>query len=102
MSGVQHLASDVSFGTDYEGIIQASRNMTTTFLNTASKHDTVQSVVLTSSRIVAYNPQHNKDIKATKNDWTDFFLELAKNAKQDDPNKPFFTCEAVLICVGIA
>jgi hypothetical protein len=93
VQGVQHLASDVSFGTDYEGIIKATKEMTATFLNTACKHESVISVVLTSSRIAAYNPEYGKDIHVTKNDWADYFVDLAKNTKSDDPLAPILICQ---------
>lgn len=89
---MQHLASDVSFGTDYEGIIQASKDMTTTFLAAANKQKSVKSVVLTSSRIASYNPQYGTDIHATKEDWTDYFVDLARDAALDDPSKPILIC----------
>jgi hypothetical protein len=92
--GVQHLASDVSFSSDYEKVVNASRDMTTTFLNAVLEHDSVKSVVLTSSRIAAYNPVYGKDIHATKNDWTDYFLDLAKNAPAEDPMAPMMICES--------
>jgi nucleoside-diphosphate-sugar epimerase len=91
--GVQHLASDVSFSSDYEKVVNASRNMTTTFLHAVRKHDSVKSVVLTSSRIAAYNPVYEKDIHVTKTDWTDYFLDLAKDASADDPMAPMMICK---------
>jgi nucleoside-diphosphate-sugar epimerase len=93
VQGVQHLASDVSFSIDYESVMEGTRAMTTTFLTSAQKQESVKSVVLTSSRIAAYNPVHGKDIHVTKNDWTDYFLDLAKNAEVDDPMKPMMTCK---------
>jgi nucleoside-diphosphate-sugar epimerase len=92
--GVQHLASDVSFSSDYEKVVNASRDMTTTFLHAVRKHDSVKSVVLTSSRIAAYNPVYGKDIHVTKNDWTDYFLDLAQNARAEDPMAPMMICES--------
>ncbi|KAJ7098159.1 hypothetical protein B0H15DRAFT_824375 [Mycena belliarum] len=94
VQGVQHLAQDVSFTTEYEAIISATKAMTTTFLTSAHRHKSVKSVVLTSSRIAVYQPEHGKDIHATKNDWNDHFIELAKNAKSDNPAKPMMTYAA--------
>lgn len=91
--GVQHLASDVSFSSDYESVIKGSRDMTSTFLNAVEKHTSVKSVVLTSSRIASYQPVWGQDIHVTNQDWSDFFLDLAKNAKDDDPAKGLLTCK---------
>lgn len=66
--------------------------MTSAFLDSAKRHENVKSVVLTSSRIAAYNPVHGQDIHVTKNDWTDYFIDLAKNGRPDDPKTAITTC----------
>jgi hypothetical protein len=86
----------VSFSGDYDKVVNSSRDMTKTFLNAVRKHEGVKSVVLTSSRIAAYNPVYGKDIHVTKNDWTDYFLDLAKGAEVDDPMKPMMICKSTI------
>lgn len=66
--------------------------MTRVFLEATNKHESIKSVILTSSRITAYQPEHGKDIHATKNDWTDWFIDAAANAKEGDPVKGILTC----------
>jgi hypothetical protein len=94
--GVQHIASDVLFSSGYEKVVNSSRDMTITFLNAVQQHNSVKSAVLTSSGIAAYNPEYGKDIHATKYDWTDYFLDLAKHAQAEDPMAPMLICESYI------
>lgn len=69
--------------------------MTEALLNTAIKHPTVKSVVLTSSRAVAYFPTLNgPDVHATTDDWTDWALDSAKGLSPDHPAAGFMVRES--------
>ena len=92
MQGVIHLASDLSFSPKYEEVVPAVEALTKTFLIAISKAPSVKSVVLTSSRIAAYDPVFGQDLNVTVNDWADYHIDNAKAIKQDDPMAPIAIC----------
>lgn len=67
--------------------------MTVNLLKAASKVNTIKAFVLTSSRIAVYNPEYGKDGEYPLSTFSDYFYDLAKNAKDDDPMKPVLACE---------
>ncbi|RSH85395.1 hypothetical protein EHS25_004791 [Saitozyma podzolica] len=88
VQGVIHLASDLSFSPKYEEVVPTVEALTKTFINATSKASSVKSVVLTSSRIAAYDPVFGQDLNVTVNDWADYHIDNAKAIKQDDPMAP--------------
>ncbi|GFP58820.1 ketoreductase adrE [Trichoderma asperellum] len=77
-SGVVHVASDVSFGTDPNKVIPIAVQGTLNALEAASKQTSVKRFVITSSSAAVLNPEPNrKGVKIDENTWNDSAVKLA-------------------------
>lgn len=92
MAGVVHLATDVSFSADVDKVLDTAINATVGLLQQAAKIPSIQSVVITSSRVAAYTPKYGPDMHISLEDYTDYFTDLARSTPDDAPEKGFLTC----------
>ncbi|KAH8428361.1 uncharacterized protein LDX57_006062 [Aspergillus melleus] len=84
VSGVAHVASDVSFGTNLKDVIPWVVRAVQNFLEAASRQPSVQRVVMTSSGVTARAPKPNKDYVTVYEDtWNDEAIKAAL-----DPTTP--------------
>jgi nucleoside-diphosphate-sugar epimerase len=60
VAGVVHVATDVSFSTDADGLIEYAIHGVQNLMDSAGKQSSIKSVVLTSSSVACYIPQPNK------------------------------------------
>jgi thioester reductase-like protein len=90
--GVIHIASDVSFSTDTEKLVNDVKTATVEVMRTAASVPSIKAFVLTSSRIAVYNPVYGEDKEWSTKDFADYFYDLAKSVPADDPKKAVLTC----------
>lgn len=84
VSGILHIAADSSFVTGVDDIVKGAIEATVGLLRSAAKHPEIKAVVLTSSRIAAYNPQYGPSIEVSLSDFTDHLYDYAKELPADD------------------
>ncbi|KAG9945552.1 NAD(P)-binding protein, partial [Aureobasidium melanogenum] len=91
VSGVAHVASDVSFSPDPNVVIPIAVNLATTALKSAAKTSSVQRFVLTSSSAAAsvYVPKTRRTITASS--WADGAIEQAKQPGPYTPDRGIST-----------
>ncbi|KZF24892.1 putative aldehyde reductase II [Xylona heveae TC161] len=100
VDGIAHVAADTTFGCDPNKIItplvEAMRNI----LTSASKAQSIQRFVLTSSAMSAISPQPGKKIFVDSNTWNDASLEPAWAPPPYEPERAWdvyaalkMTCE---------
>ncbi|CAG8019496.1 unnamed protein product [Penicillium olsonii] len=78
ISGIIHVAADVSMNPDPSVLIPNAIKATLNLLNAASKHPTIKQVVLTSSSTAAYTPSPNEErIVVTQDTWNDSAVKAA-------------------------
>ena len=92
VSGVVHVATDVSFSTDTKVVIDGAVGGTIAALRASAATPSVKRFVLTSSRIAVYNAEPGQNLHFTANDWFDAVVPLAWAASADDSNKAMYTC----------
>ncbi|KAI9934618.1 hypothetical protein ASPWEDRAFT_175347 [Aspergillus wentii DTO 134E9] len=83
VSGVVHVASDLTFGDDPEAVIPWVVKATQNVLAAAAQNDSVQRVVLTSSSAALINQRPNTPGVVDEQTWNDEAVKLAW-----DPNTP--------------
>ncbi|KXH48466.1 NAD dependent epimerase/dehydratase [Colletotrichum simmondsii] len=83
VSGVAHVASDISMSDDPKAVIPWVVKATETALSAAAKHSSIKRFVLTSSAFAAVIPQPNKEMHIDESTWNDFAIKAAW-----DPNTP--------------
>lgn len=92
--GVAHIATDVSFSSgDVNKVVGQAVDATIGLLEAAAQVPEVKAFVLTSSRAAVYNPQYGKDAEWSLTDFADYLYDVAQQAADDDPSKPFLACE---------
>ncbi|KAH0162647.1 NAD(P)-binding protein, partial [Aureobasidium melanogenum] len=91
VSGVAHVASDVSFSPDPNVVIPVAVNLATTALKAAAKTSSVQRFVLTSSSTAAsvFEPKNPRTITASS--WADGYIEQAKQPGPYTPDRGLST-----------
>lgn len=57
----------------------------------------MKAFVLTSSRVAVYNPEYGKDGEYPLTTFSDYFYDLGKAAKDDDPVKPVLACKRLTL-----
>ncbi|KAJ5766059.1 uncharacterized protein N7511_003675 [Penicillium nucicola] len=78
VSGVAHVASDVSFDSDPEKVITSVVKATRNVLEAASRHSEIQRVVLTSSSVAVLFPEADKEgVSVDENTWNDEAVRAA-------------------------
>jgi nucleoside-diphosphate-sugar epimerase len=77
VSGVVHLASVLTFGTDPEKVVEPSVQGTLNVFNSATKEPKVKSLVYTSSSVSCWLPVPDTKIKITKDTFNDSAVEAA-------------------------
>ena len=97
VQGVVHLATDASFSPKFESVVPTVVQWTESILAAVTRAPQVRSVVLTSSRIAAFAVVYGQDTNASANDWADYFVDMAKAVKADDPMAPVLVCQCNLI-----
>lgn len=93
VDGVLHIATDVSFSSDVDKVVNSAVEGTLTLMKAANKVPSVKAFVLTSSRIAVYNPTYGKDEEWPLTTFSDYFYDVGKSLKDDDPTKPVLACE---------
>ncbi|OHE94957.1 NAD dependent epimerase/dehydratase [Colletotrichum orchidophilum] len=84
VSGVAHVASDISMSDDPKAVIPWVVKATEIALSAAAKHPSIKRVVLTSSAFAAIIPQANKEgVYIDEGTWNDAAIKAAW-----DPNTP--------------
>ncbi|GAA5907433.1 uncharacterized protein JCM6883_001207 [Sporobolomyces salmoneus] len=89
VSGVAHVASNVSFSSNYDEVVKDAVDGTLSALNSAHKEPTVKRFVLTSSvvAVATGDRSREKDLKLTEKDYNHKTIEIAKSLPDDDPSK---------------
>ncbi|PWY88118.1 cinnamoyl-CoA reductase [Aspergillus sclerotioniger CBS 115572] len=94
VSGVIHVASDVSLSPD-TSVIDKTIKSTQLLLQCAAKHSSIRRVVLTSSSTAALLPQPNKPgIRVTHETYNDLAVSLAYSPTTPPAQKPFLVYAA--------
>ncbi|KIW45683.1 uncharacterized protein PV06_04054 [Exophiala oligosperma] len=88
VSGIVHVASDVSFSTDADSVISGVVAGTLLVLKSAAKNPSVKSVVLTSSSSALLIPQPNTEVEIDENTWNDSAVEAAYSKDTPEAFKP--------------
>ncbi|KAJ5817358.1 NAD-dependent epimerase/dehydratase [Penicillium robsamsonii] len=95
VSGVAHVASDVSFSSNPEEVVPWVLRAVHNVLEAASRHCDIQRVVMTSSSITALFPEPNKEgIVIRKDSWNDEAIKQAYNPDAPQHMKGLFTYAA--------
>ncbi|OOQ90562.1 cinnamoyl-CoA reductase [Penicillium brasilianum] len=91
ISGVIHMAADVSMNPDPSVVIPNTVKATLNILKAASKRPTVKQVVLTSSSTAAYTPNANGErTMITQDTWNDAAVEAAWDENAPPHSKGYF------------
>ncbi|KAF9878360.1 NAD dependent epimerase/dehydratase [Colletotrichum karsti] len=91
VSGVAHVASDVSFTKDPNAVIPWVIKATETVLATAAKFPAIKRVVLTSSSSAVLIPETNKTgVRVDENTWNDFAVKSAWDPDLSEEKKPYY------------
>ncbi|GAA5979115.1 hypothetical protein JCM5350_007071 [Sporobolomyces pararoseus] len=87
--GVAHVASNVSFSSDYETVVRDAVESTLVALRAAAATPSVKRFVLTSSIVAIATPDssHQKDLKVGEKDFNYKTIEIAKSLPDSDPTK---------------
>jgi len=88
VSGVIHVAGDVSFSSDHNQVIKNSIDGILSVLRSASKIPSIKRVVVTSSRIANFNPNKGDNYKVDNHAFNDAIVKAAHEAAADSPLKP--------------
>ncbi|RAL16214.1 cinnamoyl-CoA reductase, partial [Aspergillus homomorphus CBS 101889] len=94
VSGIIHVASDVSMSPD-SSVIAKTVTSTQLLLKYAARHHSVSRVVLTSSSTAAVLPQPNRpDITVTEDTWNDYAVACAYDSTIPAAQKPYLVYAA--------
>jgi len=88
VSGVVHVAGDLSFSTDFDQVVQGSIDGILHILNAATKLPSIKRVVLTSSRIAVFNTKKGDSSTVDINSYNDAIVKAARETPVDNPIKP--------------
>ncbi|KAI4723289.1 aldehyde reductase II [Aureobasidium sp. EXF-10727] len=91
VSGVIHVASDVSFSPDPNIVIPIAVNLATTALKAAARTPSVQRFVLTSSAVAASAYAANTPRTVTASSWSDSYIAEAKQPGPYTPDRGLST-----------
>jgi len=94
VSGVAHIAGDVSLSLDVNLVIKNTIDGNLSLLRAAAKIPTIQRVVLTSSRIAIFNPNKGDHHKVDTKTFNDDIVKLAFDLPEDHPAKGFMAYAA--------
>ncbi|EIM82969.1 NAD-P-binding protein [Stereum hirsutum FP-91666 SS1] len=89
VSGIVHVASDVSFSPDPNAVIPQTIASTVGILNSANKESTVKRVVYTSSSSAASSTIPNKPFEVTVDSWNDEASKIAWAPPPYTPDRAF-------------
>ncbi|PLB55792.1 NAD dependent epimerase/dehydratase [Aspergillus steynii IBT 23096] len=91
VSGVIHMASDLSFSTDPSTVIPWVTGATRTILEVASKHETIRRVVLTSSSRACYMSTwaSTRGIQIDENTWNEKAIKAAWDPATPEEHKAY-------------
>jgi len=86
---VAHVASNVSFSSDYDTVVRDAVESTLVALKASHATPSVKRFVLTSSVVAVTTPDSSrqKDLRVTEKDFNHKTIEIAKSLKDDDPTK---------------
>ncbi|KAJ6483956.1 hypothetical protein C8R45DRAFT_1099127 [Mycena sanguinolenta] len=88
VTGILHIASDVSFSISYDDVVGKVVQATVEVMKAAAKVSSVKSFVLTSSRIAIFSPDYEQpEISPKLEQWGDHFVDAAKQTPDDHPMK---------------
>ncbi|KAJ5431746.1 NAD-dependent epimerase/dehydratase [Penicillium cf. griseofulvum] len=88
VSGVAHVASDVSFSSNLEEVVPWVLRAVHNVLDAASRHCDIQRVVMTSSSIAVLFPEPNKEgIVVREDSWNDEAIKQAYNPEAPEHMK---------------
>jgi len=88
VSGVVHVAGDVSFSPDHDKVVKQSEDGIISLLKSVSKFPSIKRVVVTSSRIAIFHPSKGANYKVDNNSYNDAIVKASKEAPADHPQKP--------------
>jgi len=91
VSGVAHIAGDVSLSTDVDLVVKNTIEGIHNILRAASKIPTIKRFVLTSSRIAIFQPNKGDNYKVDKQTYHDAAVKLAHDFPSDNPAKFLFS-----------
>ncbi|EXJ77340.1 hypothetical protein A1O3_09566 [Capronia epimyces CBS 606.96] len=95
VSGVVHIATDVSFSTDVHAVVAKVVAGTVNVLQSAAKEPSVKSVVLTSSSSAALIPVPNQEgVVVDQNTWNDAAVKAAYSGAAPAEQLPFLSYAA--------
>ncbi|KAF4772063.1 hypothetical protein HAV15_004940 [Penicillium sp. str.  len=95
VSGVAHVASDVTFGSNPEEVVPWVLRATHNLLEAASRHPDIRRVVMTSSAVAALFPEANKEGVVVREDtWNDEAIKQAYNPDAPENLKGMFVYAA--------
>jgi len=89
VSGVIHVAGDMSFSTDIDKVVKSSVDGIHHLLNAVEKNPTIKRVVLTSSRIAIFNPNKGDNYTVDNNAYNER-VKAGYELPSDHPDKPLF------------
>ncbi|KAH8689555.1 putative cinnamoyl-CoA reductase [Talaromyces proteolyticus] len=95
ISGVVHVATEVSFNPDPQHVIPQMKVAMENILNTAAAEESVRRVVFTSSAGAVLIPRPNEEIIVDVDTWNDFAVQGAW-----DPNSPEDFRGALVYCAS--
>ncbi|KIW16465.1 hypothetical protein PV08_06519 [Exophiala spinifera] len=94
VSGIIHVASDVSLSPDPEAVIPPVVAGTVLVLKTAAKYASIKSVVLTSSSSAVLIPEPNKELEVDEDTWNDATVAAAYSKDTPESFKPYIVYAA--------
>jgi len=90
VSGVVHVAGDISFSTNIDHIIKNTIDGIHNILNAASKVPTIKRFVMTSSRIVKYHAARGDNYTVEKAGYFEKAVKLAHELPNEHPDLPVY------------
>ncbi|KAJ5425044.1 hypothetical protein N7465_000114 [Penicillium sp. CMV-2018d] len=95
VSGVAHVASDVTFSSNPEEVVPWVLRATDNVLEAASRHRDIRRVVMTSSAVAVLFPEANKEgIVVREDSWNDEAIKQAYNPDAPEQMKGLFVYAA--------
>lgn len=89
VSGVIHVASDMTFGSDPHEVILPTVAGSLALLKAAAKHDSIKRFVLSSSCAAAASPEPGVDRVIDQDTWNDAAIKQAWAPPPYDPSRGF-------------
>ncbi|KII83927.1 hypothetical protein PLICRDRAFT_118805 [Plicaturopsis crispa FD-325 SS-3] len=83
VSGVAHIAADVSMSTNVDEVVGSAVKTTLSILRAAAATPSVKRFVLTSSSVAAGFPARNVAYTLTENSWNDVSAKVVASAEED-------------------